>query len=288
MARPVPLDNDAFATRLRRLISQVDEVANRAVVTVGKAWRVEQERGSGDLVAVIGKRRLVLAAAVEQEPGEAPEEVRPGGWLSGVVRSVAADGKLTVQLSSSGELVAGLLHLGWTEALTVGDVVVALPPGDSSGSYQSVYMVLGPLAPPAGPPPPPGPRVFSSTGPVSIPDDPGSGYGSYPVASPIVVTGIPGSAPSALLVTINITHTYPRDLRVWLSPPGAPPYPDDYDPAPPSNAVFLLYNGATGGPLPQYTVDASAWPANGTWELWVADVAHVDVGTITSWSLTFP
>jgi Zn-dependent metalloprotease len=117
----------------------------------------------------------------------------------------------------------------------------------------------------------PGPgRKFENTTPVSIPDN------GEAVRSPITVTGIPGNAPSALKVAVEIDHTYRGDLVVDLIAPGG--------------RVYNLHNRAGGGAddiRTTYTVNASRDVANGTWNLRVRDVADEDVGTIEKWSLQF-
>ncbi|MFE0704760.1 S8 family serine peptidase [Streptomyces sp. NPDC058872] len=95
--------------------------------------------------------------------------------------------------------------------------------------------------------------------------------------SPIGVKGRSGNAPSALKVEVDIKHTYVGDLRVELLAP--------------DGRVHLLKDYGVGGSnddlLATYTVDASASPANGIWNLRVHDNAWWDTGKIDSWSLTF-
>jgi len=115
---------------------------------------------------------------------------------------------------------------------------------------------------------PTGPR-FENTNDVAIPD-------LSTVESPITVTGVPGNAPAALAVGVDIRHTFRGDLVV--------------DVIAPDGAVFNLSNRAGGSAdniIQTFTINASAHVANGTWRLRVRDAAAQDVGTINSWSLQF-
>lgn len=112
---------------------------------------------------------------------------------------------------------------------------------------------------------------FSSTAAVSIPD-----AGSA-VESPITVSGISGNAPSALQVTVDITHTYRGDLVLDLVAPDGSTY----------RLKASSTSDAADDVRTTYSVDASSETANGTWKLRVQDVAAQDTGTINSWKLTF-
>ncbi|WP_128374765.1 S8 family peptidase [Streptomyces cavernae] len=113
--------------------------------------------------------------------------------------------------------------------------------------------------------------TFSSTAAVSIPD-----AGSA-VESPITVSGISGNAPSALQVTVDITHTYRGDLVLDLVAP--------------DGSTYRLKSSSTSDSADNvkttYSVNASSETANGTWKLRVQDVAAQDTGTVNSWKLTF-
>ncbi|MFI5619811.1 S8 family serine peptidase [Streptomyces sp. NPDC051567] len=97
------------------------------------------------------------------------------------------------------------------------------------------------------------------------------------VSSPITVTGRTGNAPAALTVSVDIKHSYRGDLVIDLVGPGG--------------AVVQRLKNSSGDSadnlLTTYTVDASALPAAGTWQLRVQDVASADTGYIDSWSLGF-
>jgi len=117
-------------------------------------------------------------------------------------------------------------------------------------------------------PPPTGPR-FENTTDVAIPDQ-------STVESPITVSGVAGNAPAALLVSVDITHTYIGDLVV--------------DVLAPDGSVYNVHNrsgGSTDNIATTYTINASSEVANGTWRLRVRDAAAQDTGTIREWSLQF-
>ncbi|MDT0443045.1 protein kinase domain-containing protein [Streptomyces johnsoniae] len=105
--------------------------------------------------------------------------------------------------------------------------------------------------------------AFSSTGPVSIGD-------LEEVESRIDVVGVEGNAPGSLGVSVDVTHSHIGDLEVELVSP--------------DGTVFELE--AFEGPH-EYSVDASAVGASGTWTLRIDDTAAVDEGTLNSWSLSF-
>ena len=120
----------------------------------------------------------------------------------------------------------------------------------------------------AGTPPPTGPR-FENPADVTIPDQ-------STVESPIAVSGVPGNAPAALTVGVDIRHTYIGDLVV--------------DVLAPDGSVYNLHNrsgGSTDNISRTYTVNAASEVANGTWRLRVRDAAAQDTGLINTWSLQF-
>ncbi|MFG2604857.1 M4 family metallopeptidase [Streptomyces sp. NPDC048514] len=113
---------------------------------------------------------------------------------------------------------------------------------------------------------------YESTTPVSIPD-----HGAA-VTSNISVTGRTGNAPSNLQVAVDITHTWRGDLVIDLVGP--------------SGTAYRLKNFSSSDSADNvnetYTVNASAEPSNGTWQLKVQDQATYDTGNINGWKLTFP
>jgi aminopeptidase S len=115
---------------------------------------------------------------------------------------------------------------------------------------------------------PPGP-FFQNTTDVAIPD-------LSTVQSPITVTGVPGTAPAALAVGVDIRHTFRGDLVVDLVAPDGTAY-----------NLANRTGGSADNIIQTFTVNASAETANGTWNLRVRDAAAQDTGTINSWSLQF-
>ncbi|MCX4697103.1 S8 family serine peptidase [Streptomyces sp. NBC_01373] len=113
--------------------------------------------------------------------------------------------------------------------------------------------------------------TFSSTTAVSIPDN-----GSA-VESSIAVSGRTGSAPSALPVAVDITHTYRGDLVLDLIAPDGTAY----------RLKAASSSDSADNVSTTYTVNASSETANGTWKLRVQDTAAQDTGTINGWKLTF-
>jgi aminopeptidase S len=90
------------------------------------------------------------------------------------------------------------------------------------------------------------------------------------------VTGVPGNAPAAVSVGVDIRHPYRGDLVV--------------DVLAPDRTVHNVHNRAGGSAddlVTTFSVDASSEVANGTWRLRVRDAAARDVGTINGWSLQF-
>jgi Zn-dependent metalloprotease len=113
---------------------------------------------------------------------------------------------------------------------------------------------------------------YENTTAVSIPDN------GAAVTSSITISGRAGNAPSNLIVTPDITHTWRGDLVIDLVAPDGTTY---------RLKGFSSSDSADDVNEP-YTVDASSEVANGTWQLKVQDQAAQDVGTINSWKLTFP
>ncbi|GBP99570.1 peptidase S8 [Streptomyces spongiicola] len=117
--------------------------------------------------------------------------------------------------------------------------------------------------------PPPG-RYFENTTDVAVNDN-------ATAESPITVTGLTGNAPAALVVGVDIKHTYRGDLVLSLVAP--------------DGTVYLLEDFPDGDSaddvVKTYTVNASSKVAAGTWKLRVRDSATRDTGRIDAWNLTF-
>ncbi|MGW6456245.1 M4 family metallopeptidase [Streptomyces sp. NPDC055078] len=141
--------------------------------------------------------------------------------------------------------------------------------GASSPTYRKVMDAWGAVnvgTRPDGPAPrPPGP-VFENTTDVPLPAHPAT------AESPITVTGVPGKAPTILVVDVNVAESSP--LMELVAPDGT---------------AYPLVNGpwSENGPTIATTgVDASSETANGTWKL------RVRAGGgyrpfIDSWKLSF-
>jgi Zn-dependent metalloprotease/subtilisin-like proprotein convertase family protein len=172
----------------------------------------------------------------------------------------------------------------------------------TSGSYAArINSTIGPAV------------TLNSTGTSSIPDN------SCPGATNIIVaSGLPTAMnPAGLSVSINITHTWNADLKIWLEAPNGDLLglanavggsADNF-----TNTVFsdagTAQIPASGAP---YTGTYKPWQSafticsatmnrtsfaafgngtinpNGSWKLRVADAAGADVGTINNWSISFP
>ncbi|MEC4019723.1 M4 family metallopeptidase [Streptomyces sp. H27-D2] len=114
-------------------------------------------------------------------------------------------------------------------------------------------------------------KFFENTTPVAIPD-----AGGAAITSPVTVEGVEGSAPTALKVGVDITHTYRGDLAIDLIAPDGTVYPlkaSSADPAPNVKET--------------YSVNAVSEAAKGTWQLRVKDEGPLDIGTLNNWRLTF-
>lgn len=97
------------------------------------------------------------------------------------------------------------------------------------------------------------------------------------VAGPITIRDRSGHCPPTLRVAAKITHPHRGDLRITLVAPNGvrtilkQPDPND-----------------SGANIDQiWTVDASTFPANGKWQLWVDDSFKGNTGTLDQWSLGF-
>ncbi|MGK5533298.1 S8 family serine peptidase [Streptomyces sp. URMC 129] len=149
-----------------------------------------------------------------------------------------------------------------SNALTglIGDVGVGSP-------NRLLHIGVGGTPPP---PPPPSGRTFGSTTDHTIRD-------FATAESPIAVTGVSGTAPAALSVSVDIKHPHIGDLKVELIAP--------------DGTAYQLKNFWTGGSadnlIQTYTVNASSETANGTWKLRVTDFGFFNTGKIDSWGLRF-
>ncbi|MEU0659450.1 M4 family metallopeptidase [Streptomyces lavendulocolor] len=114
--------------------------------------------------------------------------------------------------------------------------------------------------------------VFENTAQVPVPD-----YGA-PVHSRLVVSGVPGNAPSDLRVDVDIKHPYGGDLTIDLVAPDGTQYPLKPYAGTADNAPYVPT---------AYTVNAASEVANGEWRLRVQDLSSDDLGHIDAFRLTF-
>jgi subtilisin family serine protease len=101
---------------------------------------------------------------------------------------------------------------------------------------------------------------------------------NHPALSPIVVSGRSGSAPANLRVTVKILCPNRGQLSIELIGP--------------NGFVYQVKPANFGDTAPNvdatYTVNATASPANGTWQLRVRAINfNASNGTLDRWSLTF-
>jgi len=130
-----------------------------------------------------------------------------------------------------------------------------------------------PTTPPTTPPTtaPPG-TTFSNENDFAIGDF------NHPALSPIVVGGRSGSAPANLRVTVKILCPNRGQLSIELIGP--------------NGFIYQVKPANFGDTAPNvdatYTVNATASPANGTWQLRVRAINfNASNGTLDRWSLTF-
>lgn len=137
-------------------------------------------------------------------------------------------------------------------------------------------------------------RVFTSTTPVTIPAD-----AANTVTSPLEVSAVSGQV-DRLSVTLTLFHTYTSDLRISLIAPDR------------KEVILVSQEGGSGNNFIDTTFDDDAPQSimtgrppftgafrpegdlslfngldpNGQWTLRVADVAPLDGGVLTNWSLS--
>ncbi len=97
------------------------------------------------------------------------------------------------------------------------------------------------------------------------------------VAGPITVNDRSGNASATLTVTAKITHPHRGDLRITLVAPNG------------TRTVLKQPDPNDGGANvdQSWTVNGSAVPAGGTWQLWIDDAIKGNTGALDQWSLTF-
>ncbi|CCH33099.1 M28 family metallopeptidase [Actinosynnema sp. NPDC047251] len=116
---------------------------------------------------------------------------------------------------------------------------------------------------------PPGGEKFTQDEDLNLPDQ-------ATVESSLTVSGISGNAPTALVLGVDITHTYRGDLVIDLVAP--------------DGTAFRVKNSSSDSGdnlVTTYTVNASGEAANGVWKLRIRDAGPQDVGKLNSWYLQF-
>ncbi len=162
--------------------------------------------------------------------------------------------------------------------------------------------------------------TFSSAGSITIPAAGTSGPAS-PYPSAITISGLPTTGVTVKSITINgMTHTFPNDVDVLLRSPsgtnvvimsdvgGAATITNrDYTFDDAAAAAMTTGTNPSGTYKPSNSGATDTWVApgpgsvtqatpllssltgdlNGTWNLFVADDAGGDIGSISNWSITF-
>lgn len=123
------------------------------------------------------------------------------------------------------------------------------------------------------------------TGPVAIPDN-------FPTGIVSEITSTTSGAIGKASVKLDITHTYPRDLRISLVAPNGnsvvlfPVGTTERGIAKKNKADARVRAFADKGIHETFTVDMPVENAAGVWKLKVTDAAAVDIGTLDNWELT--
>jgi len=105
---------------------------------------------------------------------------------------------------------------------------------------------------------------------LDVPDYPGAA-----VTSTATVGGCARNASGTTKVEVHITHTYVGDLVIDLLAPDGTSY-----------RLKNSSNDSSDNINTTYTVNASAEAANGGWKLQIKDVAAIDTGYLSTWTLT--
>lgn len=248
-----------------------------------------------------------------------------GTWRLFVVDAFAGDagnisGGWTITFNVGGSTVVFSPTTGlYTDAgLTTPYTGTAVTQVYASPATTTTYSVVGSNSGP-------GPVTSSFTsadGPVTIPGT-GSGAGTGAPANPypttIVVSGVPVGAIVKSVTLNKFSHTFPSDVDIVLQSPtgtnviltsdlgsgtdanNAVLEITDGAPALPSAFVSGVYSAGNSGtpdafPAPGPGSVSQASPSlslfgnadhNGTWNLFIADDAGGDIGSLTSWTITF-
>lgn len=92
--------------------------------------------------------------------------------------------------------------------------------------------------------------------------------------SDIIISGAPsGAEVDSVAVGVNITHSAPSDLDIWLESP--------------DSTQLLLWNNTFPGGTAIIITDLFAGKGvNGTWRLWIYDEFLADEGTLNAWHIS--
>ena len=205
--------------------------------------------------------------------------VAPGSSATTTISTAITSGAAqSITLSASG-LPAGAtatfspatIQSGGTSTLTIattastpnGTSQVTITADGASTDHTATYALT------VGTAPPPCTAVTNATR-VNIPDSPAPA-----VTSTNTVANCARNASATTKVEVHITHTYIGDLVIDLLAPDGSSY-----------RLKNSSNDSTDNINTTYTVNASSEAANGAWKLQVRDVAAIDTGFISSWTLT--
>lgn len=159
--------------------------------------------------------------------------------------------------NSNREVVRATLS---TVGLPIGRHTVFVRGTDASGSVGTPQAILFTVG---------GARSFANGTDVTVPD-------SSAASSFINVSGIRGTAPASLSVSVDIRHPNIGDLVVDLIGPGGTTY-----------RLHRRTGGTTDNLLASYTIDASSESAAGAWRLRVLDQVSGNAGFVNQWGLVF-
>lgn len=230
-----------------------------SIVSAGHSGDTGTATMSGTSMAsphVAGAAALHLA----QNPTATPQQVRDA------LVNAATPGKVTNPGSGSPNV---LLYVAGTGSTPSPQPSPSTPPSPSPSPSTPPSPTTSPTPSPSTPP----------TGNTYVNDtDTAVGDFNNPALSPNTVSGRPGSAPANLTVTVKIVCPNRGQLSIELVGPNGYTYQlkqiNFADTAPNLDAV--------------YTVNATASPASGTWQLRVrAFNFNAANGTLDRWSLTF-
>ena len=205
--------------------------------------------------------------------------VSPGSSATVTVGTTITSGAAqSITLSASG-LPAGAtatfnpatISSGGTSTLTIattastpnGTSQVTITADGASTDHTATYALTVGTAPPAC-------SAVTNGTRVDIPDSPGAA-----VTSTNTVANCARNASATAKAEVHITHTYIGDLVIDLLAPDGSSY-----------RLKNSSNDSTDNLNTTYTVNVSSEAANGAWKLQVRDVAAIDTGFISSWTLT--